>query len=234
MSVRSSIAVTSAAVTALSSGLALAHVGVTSPGFANQTQLLTFSVGHGCEGADTSQIEVSIPDSVSSVRAVPSLFGAVEVKKDDAGVVTSVVWTNAQPRAADELYYQLQIRAKLPDAPFTTVLFPTKQTCKDKDGNELVTDWKATAEETAAAGDSEDGPPPAPAVKVLPPRKPGWNKFTVKNKLTELSVFDDAQIVWAGDAAYSSNPATQDQIKNEDGVSELKEIAANTEIWVKY
>jgi periplasmic copper chaperone A len=234
MSVRSYVAVTSAAAAVLSSGLAFAHVGVTSPGFANQTQVLTFSVGHGCEGADTSKIEVTIPDGVTQVRGVPNAFGAVEVIRNDADVVTTVVWNNPQPKAADDYYYQLQIRAKLPDAPFTTVLFPTKQTCKDKDGKEIVADWKATAEEAEAAGDSEEGPLPAPAVAILPARKLGWNKFAVKSKLTDLTVFDDAQIVWAGDAAYSSNPATQEQIKNEDGVTELKEIAANTDIWVKY
>lgn len=234
MSVRSYVAVTSAAAAVLSSGLAFAHVGVTSPGFANQTQLLTFSVGHGCEGADTSKIEVTIPETVTSVRGVPNAFGSVEVKRNSANVVTGVIWTNPQPKAADDYYYQLQIRAKLPDAPFTTVLFPTKQTCKDKDGNEIVAEWKATPEEAEAAGDSEDGPLPAPSVAILPARKLGWNKFTVKSKLTDLTVFDDAQIVWAGDAAYSSNPATQEQIKNEDGVTELKEIAANTDIWVKY
>ena len=233
MSVRLYVAVTSAAAAALSSGLAFAHVGVTSPGFANQTQVLTFSVGHGCEGADTSRIEVTIPEGVTSVRAVPNVFGAVEVKKDDTGVVKSVVWTSSQPRASDDFYYQLQIRAKLPDAPFTTLLFPTKQTCNN-DGNEIISDWSATPEEAEAAGDSEEGPLPAPTVAILPARKPGWNKFSVKSKLTDLTVFDDAQIVWAGDAAYSSNPATQEQIKNEDGVSELKEIAANTDIWVKY
>jgi uncharacterized protein YcnI len=234
MSVRSYVAVTSAAAAVLSSGLAFAHVGVSSPGFANQTQVLTFSVGHGCEGADTSKIEVTIPESVTSVRGVPSVFGGVEVKRNDANVVTSVVWTNPQPKADDLYYYQLQIRAKLPDEPFTTLLFPTKQTCKDKDGKEIIADWKATPEEAEAAGDSEDGPLPAPAVAILPARKLGWNKFTVKAKLTDLTVFDDAQIVWAGDAAYSSNAATQEQIKNEDGVTELKEIAANTDIWVKY
>lgn len=234
MSVRSFVAVTSAAAAALSSGLAFAHVGVSSPGFANQTQVLTFSVGHGCEGADTRTIEVTIPEGVTSVRGVPSTFGSVEVKKDDTGVVKTVVWTNAQPKDGDDYYYQLQIRAKLPDAPFTTLLFPTKQTCKDKDGNDLVSDWAATPEEAEAAGDDENGPLPAPAVTILPARKAGWNKFTVKSKLTDLTVFDDAQIVWAGDAAYSSNAATQEQIKNEDGVSELKEIGANTEIWVKY
>jgi uncharacterized protein YcnI len=192
-----------------------------------------FVVGHGCEGADTSKIEITIPETVTSVRALPSVFGPVEVKKNDSGLVTSVVWTNPQPKASDDYLYELAIRAKLPDAPFTTVLFPTKQTCKDKDGNEVVVDWKATPEEVAAAKEGEE-PDPAPSVTILPARKPGWNKFTVKAALTDLTIFDDAQIVWAGDAAYSSNPATNEQIKSEDGVSELTEIAAGADIWVKY
>lgn len=230
---RSYVAWAGACAAALSSSLAFAHVGVNRTGIANQNQVLTFAVGHGCEGADTSKLEVSIPASVTSVRVVPSVFGPVEVKKNDAGAVTSVIWTNPQPRAADEAFYQLSIRAKLPDAPFTTVLFPTRQTCKDKDGKEIVVDWKATPEEVAAAKEGEE-PEPAPAVLIVPARKPGWNKLTIKDKLTSLAVFDDAEIVWSGDAAYSSNPATQEQIKNEDGVTELEEIAAGAEIWVKY
>jgi periplasmic copper chaperone A len=232
MSVRSFVAVMSASTALLSSGVALAHVGMSSPGFANQTQVLTFSVGHGCEGADTSKIEVTIPDGVTSLRAVPNVFGKVVVNRDDTDIVKSVVWTNAAPIASDDNYYQLQIRAKLPDAPFTTLLFPTRQTCV-VDGKDVVVDWKATAEEAEGSAEGE-GPQPAPAISILPVRQPGWNKFTVEKKLTDLSVFDDAQIVWSGDAAYSSNAATQEQIKSEDGVSELTEIAAGAEIWVKY
>jgi hypothetical protein len=96
-----------------------------------------------------------------------------------------------------------------------------------------VVDWKALPEEIAAAKMGEE-PEPAPALVILPARSPGWNKFTVTNKVTDLSIFKDAQIVWAGDAAYSGNPATADQIKSEEGVTELKEIAAGTEIWVKF
>ena len=91
MSVRSYVAMTCAGAVALSSGLAFAHVSVSSPGFANQSQLLTFGIGHGCEGADTSKLEVTIPSGVSSVRVVPNVFGPVEIKKDDAGNVTKAV-----------------------------------------------------------------------------------------------------------------------------------------------
>jgi hypothetical protein len=98
---------------------------------------------------------------------------------------------------------------------------------------ESVVEWKALPDEIAAAQKGEE-PEPAPALAILPARAPGWNKFTVAQKVTDLSVFKDALIVWAGDAAYSANPATADQIKSEDGVTELKEIATGAEIWVKY
>ena len=42
----------------LSSTFAAGHVSVASgPAFANTTQEVTFGVGHGCEGADTSSVE---------------------------------------------------------------------------------------------------------------------------------------------------------------------------------
>jgi len=212
---------------------AFAHVGVSSPGYAGQNQVLTFSIGHGCEGADTFRLEVTIPKEVTSLRAVPNVFGEAELKKDAAGVVTSVVWSKSNVRPADDQYYQLAIRIKVPDAPFTTVYFPAKQSCRAADGKETVVDWAALPVAGAEPTD-EEGPPPAPALVVLPVRTTGWNKYTVKNKLTDLTVFADAQIVWSGDAAYSSNAATAALIENEEGVTKLTEIAAGAEIWVKY
>jgi periplasmic copper chaperone A len=212
---------------------ALAHVSVTSPGYAGQNQVLTFSVGHGCEGADTFKLEVTIPKEVTSLRAVPSLFGEAELKADAAGVITSVVWTKSTVRPADDQYYQLQLRIKVPDAPFTTLYFPTKQSCRTADGKESTVDWAALPVAGADPSD-EEGPPPAPALVILPTRVPGWNKYTVKNELKDLTVFNDAQIIWAGDAAYSGNAATADLIKAEEGVEPLTTIKAGAEIWVKY
>jgi hypothetical protein len=62
----------------------------------------------------------------------------------------------------------------------------------------------------------------------------GWNKYTVENKIDDLTIFDDAQIVWADDAAYSGNPETKALIESEDDVEPLTEIKAGAEIWVKY
>lgn len=226
-----------ASLLALSS-TALAHVSVSGAAYANQNAVLTFGVGHGCEGADTVAIEVTIPKEVGTgLRVVPhGVFGTAEVKVDDAKVVTSVLWTKDAARATDDGYYQLQLRAKMPDAPFSTLLFPTKQTCRAADGTEYVTDWKATPEEVEAAKnkDAEVPPEPAPVLTVLPVRGPGWNKFTAKSAIADLTIFNDAEIVWVGDAAYSSNATTKELIAGEDDVEPLTKIAAGAEIWVKY
>jgi uncharacterized protein YcnI len=217
------------------SGVADAHVSLAGPGFAKQNQVLKFSIGHGCEGADTFKLEVAIPKEVTSVRGLPSAFGNAQVKKDDTGAVVAVAWSKpaADVLPGDDQFYEMSIRIGVPDMPFTTLYFPATQSCRAADGTETVVEWKALPEEVAAAKMGEE-PEPAPALVILPARSSGWNKLTVPTKVTDLSIFKDALIVWAGDAAYSSNPATAEQIKSEDDVTELKEIAAGTEIWVKY
>lgn len=229
--VRSIAALGSAAL--LISSTALAHVSVSGPGFADTTQVLTFAVGHGCEGSDTVAIEVSIPDEVTTVRALvgPDGFGQPVLTRDDAEVITKVTWTKAEAEAGDDRYYQFGLRIRVPNMPFETLLFPTKQTCRNADGDEIVADWALSPEEAAEGGDHALE---APALKILPPRKAGWNKYTVEDKIEDLSIFDDAQIVWLGDDAYSSNEATKELIESDDDVGELTEIAAGSEIWVKY
>jgi periplasmic copper chaperone A len=212
---------------------ALAHVSVAGPAFAGKSQVLTFSVGHGCEGADTFRVEVKIPEQVTSVRALPSLWGEAEISKNDAGIVTSVAWTKDDVRAEDDQYYQFGIRIGVPETPFTILYFPTTQTCRTADGVESTVEWAALPDESEAAPEGEETSP-SPSLWVVPPRMAGWNKYTVDAKLDDLSVFDDAQIVWAGDAAYSANAQTKELIRSEDDVDELSEIKAGAEIWVKY
>jgi periplasmic copper chaperone A len=212
---------------------AWAHVSLASgPGFAAQSQVLTFSVGHGCEGVDTARIEVKIPKELTSVRGVPSVFGDVDIQKDDAGLVTGVVWKNPHVRAADDLFYQLQIRAKIPDAAFSTVYIPVTQVCRTPEGVESTVEWNALPGDTLPAGETEAHP--AAVLQVLPVRASGWNQYTVKDKISDLSIFADAQIVWADDAAYSANAATMKLISGETDVKALSEIAAGATIWVKY
>jgi uncharacterized protein YcnI len=212
---------------------ALAHVSVAGPGFAGKSQVLTFSIGHGCEGADTVRLEIAIPEEVTTVRAVPSVWGEAELTRNDALVVTAVAWSKAEARAEDDQYYQFAIRISVPDMPFTTLYFPARQFCRAADGTETTVNWEALPADIEAAPMGME-PEPAPALLVLPSRMPGWNKFTVGDAITDLSIFDDAQIVWAGDAAYSSNPETKNLIAAEADVDELTEIEAGAEIWVKY
>lgn len=217
----------------LVSSSALAHVSVSNPGIAGTQQVITFGVGHGCEGADTVSIEVSIPEEVTQVRVLvgPAGFGNPEITRNDADLITKVKWTKAEALPGDDMYYQFGLRVRVPDRPFTTLLFPTLQTCVNEDGEELTANWALSPEEAAEGGDHALE---APALRVLPARKGGWNKYTVPRRITDLSIFDDAQIVWHGDKAYSSNAATQALIESDDSVDELTEIPANAEIWVRY
>lgn len=211
--------------------IADAHVSVASGlGFANTTQEIAFGVGHGCAGADTYSVRIEIPAGVTSVRPERSDFGKVSVEKNVAGDVTAVVWQkpDAELLEGDISYYKLTVRLKVPNQPFTTLYFPTHQTCKASDGTLSSTDWIGTP--TSGAGVE-----PAPALNIVPARKAGWNKFTVPSALSDLSsFFSDAQIVWKGTAAYSANPATVELVKATSGVSTLTELQANDEVWVKY
>ncbi|MES1172243.1 MAG: DUF1775 domain-containing protein [Bacteroidota bacterium] len=215
---------------------AVAHISVASgPGFAAATQEIAFGVGHGCAGADTYRVRIEIPAGVTSVRAVRSDFGKTTVEKDAAGLVTAVVWQKADADAldADTNYYKLVLRLKVPDQPFTSLYFPAHQTCRAATGTLSVVDWVGLP--TATPVDGAAAEEPAPALLILPARRAGWNKFTVPAAVADLSVpFADALIVWKGSAAYSSNPATADQIKATSAVSTLTSLAAGDQIWVKY
>lgn len=211
--------------------VASAHISVSSgPGFANATQEVVFNVGHGCAGADTYSVRMELPAGVTSVRPGRSDFGKVSVEKDATGEVKAIVWQKPDSDVLDGdiSYYKLAVRLKLPNQPFTTLYFPTRQTCKASDGTLSTTDWVGTPQTSGSAE-------PAPSLAVVPARKAGWNKFTVPSALTDLGVyFGDAQIVWKGSAAYSPNPATVELAQGTDGVTVLTALQANDEVWVKY
>lgn len=223
--------VAAAALAWLSPRVAFGHVSLTSgPAFANTNGVVVFGVGHGCEGHDTYRVDVEIPAGVTGVRPETSGFGQVDVTTDDAGTVVMVSFQKPDETVLekDEQFYELKVRLKAPDAPFTSVYFPTHQTCRAPDGSTVVVDWVGLDETDA---DVE----PAPVLHVVPPRFPGWNKFPVSRGSSELDAFfGDAQIVWQGNAAYSINPTTRELIAATSGVTPLSSLAANDEIWVRY
>jgi len=213
---------------------AFAHVSVTTaPVFAKKSAKIVLSVPHGCEGADTSKIEVTVPAELTSVRPYPGEFGAVAIESN-AETVTKLTWTksDADIQPGDTHAYEVALRATLPDAPFTTVYLPTVQYCRDAEGNETSEAW------TAIGGEHDHNNPaaenPAPSAFVYPVRAPGWNKYTVNQHVHDFAVFKDAEIVWAGTAAYSPNVEIQALISAEEGVTVLDAIHPGTDIWVKY
>jgi uncharacterized protein YcnI len=219
---------------ALLSSTALAHVSMSGRTTVGTNQLMTFGVGHGCEGpSDTVSIEVHIPvEDVTAVRAMPGNggFGDAIITRNDDDFITSVKWEKAEAAEGDDRYYQFALRIGIPEVPFQTLYFPTTQVCRDAAGEEITVEWAA---EVTGHGDEGDDPP-APSITTLPARTPGWNKYEVEDEIHDLSIFDDALIVWSGEAAYSSNPETTKQIEAEEGVETLAEIEAGATIWVKY
>jgi periplasmic copper chaperone A len=226
-----------AAVATLLCTAAEAHISVIpGPFFAGTSQELTFNISHGCSGADTFRIEVRIPEGVTSVRPLNSVFGKAVLSKDANGAVKSIIWTKpaAEVLSGDTHLYRVGLSALLPNAPFTTLYFPTLQSCRAADGTESTVEWTATTGDHGHGGGTGPTVNPAPAVFLLPERSPGWNKYTVEQHVHDLSVFKDAQIVWVGKTAYSPNPLVMGLIEKEPDTQVLQEIHPGTEIWVKY
>lgn len=222
---------------------ASAHVTVNGAGVvptANKTFEATLNVPHGCgddagNHFDTQRVETTIPTDFVSVLPVDATFGKATVIKNETGAVTKIVWakTEAEVLPADDHFYKLTFRGKLPDKPFTKIAFPTVQHCIGTNGVALTSEWTATedGEHDHNAPNAEN---PAPTLFIYPARSPGWNKYTVNEHVHDLSVFADAEIVWAGTAAYSANAITLDLIKADTSVTVLDAIHPGTEIWVKY
>jgi uncharacterized protein YcnI len=220
----------------LATGLAFslpaeAHVELASgPAPAAKSQKLTFAVGHGCEGGhDTVRIRVDIPTGVTSVRPMFSDFGKPTVIRNGT-TVTAVEWTKSatDELGADDAFYEITLRARIPDAAFTRLQFNVTQTCHTPAGDVVV----AWDQAPGATGN------PAPMVNVVPARTAGWNKITLARAVAAADLplyFGDAQIVWRGSAAYSPNAATMEQIGKTTGVTALAGgLASGDELWVKY
>ncbi len=214
----------------LSGSVAHAHASIASgPAFANTSQEVAFGIGHGCNGADTYRVRVEVPASVTSIRPMTSDFGRAAVEKNTDGKIVAISWKKPDANAldADDNYYKLVVRMKVPNAPFTQIYWKVYQTCRAADSTLTTTNW------TTMPGETEGEP--AAALTILPTRLTGWNQYTVPMDITDLSVFfKDAQIVWRGAAAYSFNANTTQLINGTPDVTALTELHANDVIWVRY
>ncbi len=231
------------------SGVAHAHVTATvvGPALAGTTVELNLNVPHGCEGTDSYEVQVTLPAEFNPEVAAPAhpapprpmdnVFGpAVPVSNVDR--TTTVTWTRTSKEAVhpgDTHFYKFVVRVKLPAAPFTTLYFPTVQTCLDVDGEPtLEARWTAVggSHDHGSESVSEEGA--APSLFILPTRAPGWNKYMVNEHVHDFTVFRDAEIVWAGNKAYSVNAETVKLIEADAESELLDAIHPGTEIWVKY
>ncbi|MBF4631099.1 YcnI family protein [Clavibacter michiganensis subsp. phaseoli] len=113
--------------------------------------VLTFAVGHGCEGSATTALAIRFPADVQAVK--PTLAPGWSVAEQEAADGTTVTYTADAP-LPDALRATVQVEALLPvdGASGDVVAFPTLQTCV-----EGSTDWA----ETPAAGTEPDLPAPA-------------------------------------------------------------------------
>lgn len=227
----------------LMSGTTLAHVSVSGSGVAtaNKNFEATITVPHGCSDAagnhfDTRQVEVELPAGFTGVRPADATFGTASVINNDAGTPAKIVWTKTEGTAlpSDDHLYKFTVRGKLPDAPFSRIYFPTVQRCQGSNGEALTAEWTVVDAEHNHDAPSTTGAEAAPSVFIYPARSPGWNRYTVNEHVHDFSVFADAEIVWAGAAAYSANATTLDLIKADTSVTVLDAIHPGTEIWVKY
>ncbi|KDP92612.1 MULTISPECIES: YcnI family protein [Clavibacter] len=138
---------------ALSAPLAAsAHVELDASSTAPATlSVLTFAVGHGCEGSATTSLAIRFPADVQAVK--PTLAPGWSVAEQEAADGTTVTYTADTP-LPDALRATVQVEALLPvdGAAGDVVTFPTLQTCVAGS-----TDWA----EAPAAGTEPDHPAPA-------------------------------------------------------------------------
>ena len=232
MSIRSSITLILAGI---APNLTFGHVSITCEvAYAGSHYETEFTVPHGCNGSDTQQVELSIPSGITGIRPLDSTFGPATIESNAEGNITKLIWTKSEGdlHSSDSHAYNFSFRSKLPDTPFTTYYFPTIQSCKTQEGQELEAEWVGTGDHHHSSIDSSVLP--APKIMIFPKRFPGWNKYTVNQHVHDLTVFSDAEIVWMGGSAYSANPETMALIEADANVNILVEIHPDSIIWVKY
>jgi uncharacterized protein YcnI len=232
------ISMAALAVSSLVAVSADAHVEVTSGNaITNASNKITFAIAHGCTNAanqklDTISVKIDIPAGVTSVRALTSDFGKATATFDASNNVTSITWTKpvADLQPADFQWYELTLRAHVPDAAFTKLQFVVTQVCQDAVGNQLTVVWDQP--EGTTTGN------PSPLVKIAPVHRVGWNKIVMAGMIMDTDLpayFGDAQIVWRGNAAYSPSADVSALISATPGVTALSgAIMPGDELWVRY
>lgn len=144
---------------------ASAHVTITpTTTAAGAYSVLTFSVGHGCDGSPTTAIRIQVPEEI--VTVTPTLNPGWDVDKvmetldepvDDGHGgqyterVDEVVYAAKEP-LADGYRDAFEVSLKLPEAEGERLVFPVVQECEDGE-----TAWIQT---TPEGGEEPESPAP--------------------------------------------------------------------------
>lgn len=130
---------------------ASAHVTVTpSDTAAGSYSVLTFSLGHGCDGSPTTKLTFDIPEQIESVSPTLNPNWTIE-KVADGDRTSQVVYTAITP-LEDGYRDTMALQVHLPeDAAGTTLAFPVLQSCEtgDTNWNEPMVDGEAEPEHPA-------------------------------------------------------------------------------------
>lgn len=165
------VAITAAAMGA---GQAFAHVSLAEPAaLANGGYKAVFTVGHGCDGAATTALRVSLPPGFSGARPMPKAGWILNVRRaplaqpitshgktvtDD---VAEITWTAASPANAlpDAYFDEFVLRGSLGEKA-GPMWFKVLQTC-----DTVAADWA----QVPATGTSTKGlARPAVLLEVIP------------------------------------------------------------------
>ncbi len=149
------IGCTASTLVILGAAGASAHIDITpTTTEAGAYSVLSFAVGHGCDGSPTTSVAIDIPEEV--VTVTPTAHPGWEISTTTADDhIDQVIFTADQP-LEDGIRDTFELALPLPETAGEDVVFPVLQTCEEGE-----TAWTETATE------GEDEPAhPAPSVTL--------------------------------------------------------------------
>ncbi len=186
-------------------GSAQAHVSATpSETAAGAYSLVTFAVGHGCDGSPTTSLTITLPDELDSATPTvnPNWTISTATQKLDTPRTlangskiserTSAITYTAKTPLADHERDTFTLSLQLPDTAGTTLHFPTLQKCESGETN-----WN----EIPAAGadhDSVDAPAPELAITAAVAGAEHGEHGTTAAASTEKNDGGTSWPAWAG------------------------------------
>lgn len=185
----------------LAAAAAPAHVTVTpTTTAAGSYGVLTFSVGHGCDGSPTTELAFQIPEQIVTVTpsvnpnwTIEKKMQALDQPVDDGHGgqyterVAEVVYSAKTP-LADGYRDTMALSLQLPDAEGEKLVFPVVQTCKEGE-----TAWTQTYEE------GQDEPPaPAPFIEVTATEDDGHGDSHAAQTTASDDESGSNAVGWAG------------------------------------